>query len=206
TAPAGPAPASPSADASASLADLGPALEVINVRSVEFATLPDGRAVVLAISNGSPATFSVVDALTGERIFGTRIEGAELGGFITAAPDGTVYFTCRSPMKGGLFSLDPSTFDIIQLAEDIDGQSVLYDSTIGEDGRIYFGTYPDAKVMAYDPDTGAIQDYGTQTDDADYVFVLGIVDGHIWADTRPVPHRPRIDAGSGERHELDPHG
>src|SRR5690625_6615884 len=114
TAPAGPAPAGASADASASLAALGPALEVINVRSVQVATLPDGRAVVLAISNGSPATFSVVDALTGQRIFGTRIEGAELGGLITTATDGTDYFKCRSPKMGDLFSLEPSTIVTIQ--------------------------------------------------------------------------------------------
>src|SRR5690625_2440256 len=88
-APAAPAPSGPSADVAASLTDLGPALEVVNVRSVEFGTLPDGRAVVLAISNGSPATFSVVDALTGERIFGTQIEGAELGGLSTPPPAAT---------------------------------------------------------------------------------------------------------------------
>lgn len=203
-APAAPAPSGPSADVAASLTDLGPALEVVNVRSVEFGTLPDGRAVVLAISNGSPATFSVVDALTGERIFGTQIEGAEIGGFITTAPDGTVYFSCRSPMNGGLFSLDPDTFEITLLAEDIDGQSVLYDGTIGEDGRLYFGTYPDAKVMAYDPASGDIQDYGTQTADADYVFGLGIVDGRIWAGTGPVPHLLEIDPDTGERSELEP--
>lgn len=203
---AGTAPAGPSAeaDASAALTDLGPALEVVNVRSVEFGTLPDGRAVVFAISNGSPATFSIVDALTGERIFGTRIEGAEIGGFITTAPDGIIYFSCRSPMKGGLFSLDPDSFEVTLLAEDIEGQSVLYDGTIGEDGRLYFGTYPDAKVMAYDPASGEIQDYGTQTDDADYVFGLGIVDGQIWAGTGPVPHLLRIDPDTGERSELDP--
>src|SRR5699024_5293806 len=46
TAPAlaDPATSGPSAATAASLVVLGPALEVINVRSVEFGTLPDGRA------------------------------------------------------------------------------------------------------------------------------------------------------------------
>lgn len=203
-APAHPVPAGPSAQTSDSLTDLGPALETVNVRTVEFSTLPDGRAVASAISNGSPATFSVLDALTGERLFGTQIEGAEIGGFITTAPDGTIYFSCRSPMNGGLFSLDPATFEVTLIAEDIEGQSVLYDGTIGEDGRLYFGTYPDAKVMAYDPATGEIQDYGTQTEEAAYVFGLGIVDGQIWAGTGPVPHLYCIDPDTGERSELEP--
>src|SRR5699024_156638 len=138
---AAPAPYGPSADVAASLTDLGPALEVVNVRSVEFGTLPDGRAVVLAISNGSPATFSVGDALTGERIFGTQIEGAAIGRFLTTAPDGTVYFSCRSPLVGGLFSLEPYTCAITLRAEAIDGQRVLYDGTVGEDGRAYFASY-----------------------------------------------------------------
>src|SRR5699024_12354504 len=104
----------------------------------------------------------------------------------------------------GLLSPAQATFEISLLAEDIGGQRVLYAGTIGEDGRRYGGTSPDAKVMAYDPASGDIQDYGTQTADADYVFGLGIVDGRIWAGTGPVPHLLEIDPDTGERSELEP--
>src|SRR5699024_10284919 len=72
------------------------------------------------------------------------------------------------------------------------------------DGVLYFGTYPDAKVISYDPQTGKFRDYGTQTDDADYVFGLGIVDGRIWAGTGPVPHLYQIDPDTADRTEMHP--
>lgn len=199
-----PALAVPVQPAAASLTDLGPALSSVNVRAVAFGQLPDCRSVAYALSNGDPATLSVLDVLTGKRIFGTEIPGAELGGFVTPGPDGLIYFTCRSPMKGGLFSLDPVSFDVTLIAEDIAGQSVLYDGSFGPDGRLYVGTYPHAHVLAYDPATGEIEDYGTQTEDAAYVFGLGVVDGEVWVGTGPVPHLFRIDIASGERTELQP--
>ncbi|MGP9604204.1 hypothetical protein ACT3SY_15490 [Brachybacterium sp. AOP42-E1-35] len=199
-----PALADPVRPAAASLIDLGPALASVNVRSVAFGQLQDGRSVAYALSNGDPATLSVLDVLTGERIFGTEIPGAELGGFVTPGPDGLIYFTCRSPMKGGLFSLDPVSFEVTLIAEGISGQSVLYDGSFGPDGRLYMGTYPNARVLAYDPATGEIEDYGTQTEDAAYVFGLGVVDDEVWVGTGPVPHLFRIDIATGERTEMQP--
>lgn len=184
--------------------EMGPAHMVVNVRSVTFGELPDGRSVIYATSNGATATFNVIDAFTGERIFAAELERAELGGFITVCPDGIVVFTARSPLAGGLFTFDPHTFGITLHAEGLEGQSVLYDGKVGDDGNVYFGTYPSARVMSFNPTTGDIRDYGTQTEDAEYVFGLGIIDGQIWAGTGPVPHLFRIDPVSGDRVEMQP--
>ncbi|GAA4430671.1 hypothetical protein GCM10023169_34360 [Georgenia halophila] len=194
----------PTARADIPATNLGPALQTVNVRSAAFAELPDGRQVVYATSNGEPASFNMIDVLTGERLFATTIERATLGGFIAVAPDGTVYFTARSPMNGGLFSFDPHSHEVTHIADDLFGQRVLYDGTFDDDGTLYFGTYPDAKVVSYDPGTGELRDYGTQTEEAAYVFGLGIVDGEIWAGTGPVPHLYRIDPDTGERTEMHP--
>lgn len=192
------------ATTSASTTEIGPAHLAVNVRSVAYGELPDGRAVAYALSNGSVATFNVIDALTGERIFAAELERAELGGFIALCADGTVVFTARNPLPGGLFTFDPHTFEVTLHAEGLEGQSVLYDGTVGDDGKVYFGTYPNARVMSFDPKTSEIRDYGSQTDDAEYVFGLGIVDGEIWAGTGPVPHLFRIDPATGDRAEMDP--
>ena len=88
------------------------------------------------------------------------------------------------------------------MPEGLEGQSVLYDGTVGDDGKVYFGTYPNTRVMSFDPKTSEIRDYGVQTDDAEYVFGLGIVDGEIWAGTGPVPHLFRIDPATGDRAEM----
>lgn len=197
-------PAEPIGASEETITNLGPALRTVNVRSVEFGTLPDGRAVAYATSNGEPASFNVIDTHTGERIFAAELDGATLGGFIATAPDGMIYFSARHPMKGGLLSFDPATFEITVLAENIDRQLVLYGGAFDENGTLYFGTYPDAKVYSYTPSSGELRDYGSQTDDAAYVFSLGIVDGEIWAGTGPVPHLFRIDPATGDRTEMSP--
>ncbi|WP_147915929.1 PQQ-binding-like beta-propeller repeat protein [Ruania zhangjianzhongii] len=184
--------------------DLGPAVMSVNVRSATFGELADGTPVAYAISNGNPATFTMVDATTGEALFSSEIEGTTLGGWILVDDDGMVYFTARHPMSAGLFSFNPETGELTNLEERVAGELVLYSGSWGPDGRIYFGTYPNAKVVAFDPETGEIQDYGTQTEDASYVFSLGVVNGEIWAGTGPVPHLYVIDAASGDRREIQP--
>lgn len=184
--------------------DLGPAVMSVNVRSAAFGELADGTPVAYAISNGNPATFTMVDVTSGESLFAAELDGATLGGWIAVDDDGEVYFTARHPMAAGLFSFDPETAELTQITEGVVGERVLYGGSFGPDGRLYFGTYPHAKVAAYDPATGQIQDYGSQTSDAAYVFSLGIVDGEIWAGTGPVPHLYAIDPASGDRREIHP--
>ncbi len=184
--------------------DLGPAVMSVNVRSATFAELEDGTPVVYAISNGNPATFTMVDVTTGEAMFSSDLENTTLGGWITVADDGMVYFSARHPMNAGLFSFDPETQELTHIAAGVAGERVLYHGSVGPDGRLYFGTYPNAKVVAYDPATGGFEDYGTQTTDAAYVFSLGIVDSEIWAGTGPVPHLYAIDPETRERREIQP--
>src|SRR5699024_9226376 len=145
----------------------GPAVMSVNVRSAAFGELADGTPVAYAVSNGNPATFTMVDVTTGESLFAAELDGATLGGWLLGdADDGMVYFAARHPMPGGLFSFDPSTSELTNITERVAGESVLYSGSWGPDGRIYFGTYPHAKVVAFDPATGEFEDYGTQTEDA----------------------------------------
>ena len=184
--------------------EVGPAIFTTNVRSGEFGLDSDGAEVVYALSNGEPATFSVVDPDTGERSYAQALEDYELGGFLTQADDGQVYFTARTGSYAGLFQFDPESEEITNLDVDLQGQRVLYDGAIDEEGVLYFGTYPDAMVMAYDTNTGELHDYGSLTDDAAYVFSLGLVDGEVWAGTGPVPHLFRLDPDTGETTEMFP--
>ncbi|WP_022918404.1 PQQ-binding-like beta-propeller repeat protein [Ruania albidiflava] len=208
-APTQAAPAPPAAAQDATPApvveDLGPAVMSVNVRSAAFGELADGTPVAYAVSNGNPATFTMVDVTTGESLFAAELEGATLGGWMLVDDDdGMVYFTARHPMPGGLFSFDPATSELTNITERVAGESVLYSGSWGPDGRIYFGTYPHAKVVAFDPATGEFEDYGTQTEDAAYVFSLSVVDGEIWAGTGPVPHLYALDPASGDRREIQP--
>jgi streptogramin lyase len=185
------------------ITNLGPGILSTNVRNVVYDQLPDGRAVAYATSNGTPATFNVVDVRTGERLFATSLEGYTLGGWMDVAPDGTVYFTAREPTPAGLFRFHPDTFELEHLADRVAGERVLYSGTFAADGKVYFGTYPNAKVVSFDPATDTVHDYGSMTDDAAYVFSVGAVGDKVWAGTGPVPHLYEIDPATGDTTELD---
>jgi len=185
------------------ITDLGPANVTVNVRSVGFGTLSDGTEVIFAISNGTPATFTMLD-MEGEQLYAQVLDDYELGGWAVQAEDGTVYFTARTGKAAGLFSFDPDTTELVELDVDLQGQRVLYEGTIDDDGMLYFGTYPNAMVMGYNTETGEMMDYGSVVDDAGYVFSIGLVNGEIWAGTGPTPHLLRIDPETGEMTEMDP--
>src|SRR5699024_230471 len=103
--------------------DLGPAVMSVNVRSAAFGELADGTPVGYAVSNGNPATFTMVDVTTGESLFAAELDGATLGGWMLVDDDdGMVYFTARHPMPGGLFSFDPSTSELTNITERVAGE------------------------------------------------------------------------------------
>jgi len=184
--------------------DVGPAILTTNVRTGEFGVDAEGNEVVYALSNGEPATFSMVDRHTGEQLFADTLDNYELGGFLTQADDGQVIFTARTGSYAGLFRFDPAAEEVTELDVDLQGQRVLYKGPIDDDGVIWFGTYPDARVMAYDTNAGELLDYGSVTDDAGYVFSVGVVGDEIWAGTGPVPHLFRLNPETGETTEMFP--
>lgn len=184
--------------------ELGPALLTVNVRSALFGTDADGSDVVFALSNGEPATFTVVDEETGEQRHAEELEGFDLGGWLRQDEAGQVYFTARTGNNAGLFHFDPQTRELTELDVDLQNQRVLYGGEMDSDGVIYFGTYPDAMVMSYDTVAGELHSYGSVTDDAAYVFSVGLVGDELWAGTGPVPHLFRLDTDTGETTEMFP--
>ena len=201
---AAPPESQPSDHADYTIRELGPAIFTTNVRTGEFGVDGEGNEVVYALSNGEPATFSMVDPHTGEQLFAQTLDRYELGGFLTQADDGQVIFTARTGSYAGLFRFDPAAEEITELDVDLQGQRVLYKGPIDDDGVIWFGTYPGARVMAYDTNVGELLDYGSVTDDAAYVFSVGVVGDEIWAGTGPVPHLFRMDPETGETTEMFP--
>ncbi|MFG3715218.1 hypothetical protein [Micromonospora sp. NPDC047730] len=197
------APAAPPAVVATAgqVTDLGPALYTVNVRNAEFGTLPDGTPVAYAISNGTPASFTVVDARDGRRITAIPLDGYTVGGWVELAADGTVYFSVRAPTPAAVFRFHPDTMRLEQLGG-IAGETALYSATFDANGVLYFGTYPHAKLVSFDPATGRFRDYGSLTTDAAYVFSVGIVAGKVWAGTGPVPHLYQVDPRSGRTTEM----
>lgn len=182
--------------------ELGPAIEAVNVRAAAFGELDDGTPVAYATSNGDPVTFNVIDLQTGESIVSDTVPGEFVAGSVAPAPDGSVYFNTNDPTPGMLHRYIPGE-GIEHIGERIAGQSWLRDAVVADDGMVYFSTYPDAKLLAYDPDTGEISDYGSVAEDATYAYSVEVVGDEVWVGTGPVPHLMAVDPDTGDRREIE---
>ncbi|TDE92790.1 hypothetical protein EXU48_14870 [Occultella glacieicola] len=182
--------------------ELGPAIEAVNVRAAAFGELADGTPVAYATSNGEPVTFNVIDLRTGESIESHQVPGEFVAGSVAPAPDGSVYFNTNDPTPGSLHRYVPGA-GVELIGERIAGQGWLRDIAVAEDGTAYISTYPDAKLLAYDPATGAIRDYGSVADDATYGYAVEIVGDEIWVGTGPVPHLVAVDPVTGDMREIE---
>lgn len=197
-----PASAQPSESPEVAITDLGPALHEVNVRNSAIGTLPDGTAVAYVVSNGNPSTFTVLDIATGARIDSVALDGYTLGTAVTVAPDGSVYFAAREPVNAGLWRYQPGNGELEHIGDGIAGERMIRTITVAADGMVYMGTYPNAKLVSYDPATGAIRDFGSMTDDADYLWGVGVIDDEVWVGSGPVPHLFRVDRTTGAKSEM----
>jgi streptogramin lyase len=194
----------PHAHAAAGLTDLGPAIKSVNVRAAGFGHLPDGTAIAFALSNGYPVSFTVLELTTGRQLFAAEIPDATVGSWAIQGPNGDLWFAVRHPVAATIYRFDVADRTLHRIAERVGGETVLYSAKFDSSGVLWFGTYPHAKLMSYDPATGEFTDYGSQTDDAAYVFSVGIVEDKIWVGTGPVPHLFVLDPTDGTRTELHP--
>jgi streptogramin lyase len=187
----------------ADIVELGPAMSAVNVRAGAYGYLADGTPVAYIPSNGEPATFTVIDLRTGESLFAAELEGYTMLGSAHVSTDGTVYFNGQNPTPGALFRYFPEEERLEHIGDNIGGQTWLRDVSSDADGTLFMSTYPDAKLLAYDPDTGSIRDYGNVSPDASYGYAVEVVGDEVWVGTGTVPHIIAVDKVSGEMREID---
>lgn len=133
--------------------DLGSPMQSVAIYDATFGT-EDGRQVMYTTVTGKPAIFQVID-LKSKEVLGTHpLTGSESSWTHITAPDGTVYIGGN----GKLYAYSPLTKQLKDLGGI--GEQVVYGLSHDEKGRIYFGTYPNAKAGRYDPATGEMKDYG----------------------------------------------
>lgn len=185
--------------------DLGPAIRSVNARSVGFGHLPDGEPIVFVLSNGDPVTFTVAHATTGTRLFSKGLFGATLGSWVVQdGTDGDIYLAVRDPTPAGLHRFDVREWQLHHVQDRIGGETGLHSGCVDRSGVLWFGTSPRAKLMSYDPRSNRIRDLGSQTDDAAFLYAVGVVGDRIWAGTGPVPHLFVVDPVTGTQTEMHP--
>lgn len=182
------------------LHDLGAAMTSINVRSLDYGTLPDGTPVAYALSSGEPVTFNVIDLNTGERLFAQEFPTHLFHGFVHTSTDGTVYFNTREPST--LHRFYPDEFRVETLGARVMNENWILDGKTDADGVLYMSSYPAARVASFDPRTGAVRQYGSVAADAAYAQTLELVGDEVWIGTGPRPHLLRMRPDTGALSEL----
>jgi len=194
----GPVLATPAAAANTwESVDLGVAMTTVNTRYATSGVLPDGTPAIFQVSQGTPSSFNVTNAIDGSSIDAFTIDIATSGSDIVISPDQQyVYFAVRG--GGGhsfLYRYDVTARDMTLLATDPADQEMIRSLVVAPDGMVYGATFPDAKVFSYDPATEEVHDYGSMTDDGQYAWGFELVDDKLWVGT---------GIGQGRLFELDP--
>jgi WD40 repeat protein len=120
--------------------------------------------------SGDPGVFFVINLDTYEVIRSLPLPGGAKDTWShVIAPDGSVY---TASMDGRLFRYSPETKEIEEIGVIIPGEKAIYGLNADEEGNIYGGTYPNAKVWKYDPSANKFTDYGNMYSTNDYVRSL----------------------------------
>ncbi len=81
----------------------------------------------------------------------------------------------------------------------------IWSADIGDDGCVYFGTYPEAALLRYDPQDGSFYNYGSVVEGENYVrHVNARFPGKIFCGVGAHAALVRVDAESGEKRSILP--
>lgn len=185
------------------ITDHGVAMHTPNVRMADATVLDDGTPVGFLFNDGNPVSLSMVHLGTGEALDRHEFPDHAMASAIAIdESDDMVYLSVRSPNDGTLWSYDPHTGDLVELATRVVDEEMLR-SLLVRDGTLYGSTYPDAKVYSYDLDSGDIHDYGTVDEQSSYAWGFEEVGGNLWVGTGTNPTLNEVDVDTGEISRLD---
>ncbi|WP_010268818.1 FIMAH domain-containing protein [Paenibacillus senegalensis] len=175
--------------------DLGSPIQSIAIYDSAYG-VENGRDVMYTTTSGNPAQFQVIDVLSQEVLRVFPLPGSESSWTHLTVPDGTVYIGGN----GKLYQYSPQTQSLTDLGGI--GESVVYGLSHDEQGRVYFGSYPNAKIGRYDPATGEMKDYGTVAPGQSYTRSTAYHDGYIYAGIGTSASVVKIDAETGEKETI----
>lgn len=157
----------------------------------------DGRDVIYTTASGSPAIFQVIDLLSQEVLGTYPLEGTSSSWSHITVPNGNVYIGGN----GSLYEYSPKTKKVVNVGGI--GESVVYGLSYDELGRVYFGSFPNAKAGRYDPNTGEMKDYGSVAPDQDYSRATAYHDGYLYLGIGIHGYLIKLNVETGEFEKID---
>ncbi|WP_449538913.1 FIMAH domain-containing protein [Ferdinandcohnia sp. Marseille-Q9671] len=153
--------------------DLGSPIQSIAIYDSTYGT-EDGRDMMYTTASGNPAIFQVIDLKSQEVVRTYPLEGTGAVWTHITVPNGNVYIGGN----GYLYEYSPETKEVKNLGGI--GESVVYGLSYDEQGRVYFGSFPNAKAGRYDPSTGEMKDYGSVAPGESYSRSTAYHNGYLY--------------------------
>lgn len=159
----------------------------------------DGHHVMYSTVTGNPPEFLVINLDTYELERSLTLPGGTNGASHVVAPDGRVYIASSG---GLLYRYSPVTKAIESLGKISSGQTAIYDLNVDEEGNVYGGTYPSARVFKFDPNTSQFSHYGSLSETNSYVRSLVYYEKMLYAGIGTDGSIVKLDPETGEKTEI----
>lgn len=186
--------------------DYGPVGTEVSQNSFDVGTWTDGRPVMI-VQGGTKSwrtALAVVDPLTGEMLYETRIMEIMQSLSPETGPDGKFYI----PGYPGdydttnLVRFDPQTQEIEDLGIGIPGETHIARMQ-WEGDTLWMGTYPNAHVQSYDLNTGEYTDHGRVDENEWYARSIAHDGDHtVYVGTEGTARIIKWDLETGEKEDL----
>ncbi len=162
--------------------ELGEPLWAVQPQEACFGT-ENGENMMYTTTAGVNAVFNVYNLDKKELVFSKKLPGCSKIWQHIRDSRGRIYMAEANI----LYYYDPCKKDVICVGPFSDTEKYSFTATIDEQDRIYIGTYPNAKVIRFDPETNTFEDLGQVDPKASYVRSIAVHNGYIYAGTFGTP-------------------
>jgi hypothetical protein len=186
------------------LTNLGVQVGAAMIQGSVFLKDNKGRELVFTVVRGEPAHLLGYDVKSGELILDKELKGADGAWDMAYSSDGYLYIPGAS---GFLFRHRPGTQLVENLGLALQGETYVWNLTVGKDGEIFGATYPGCRVFRYHSAEGFSDvGKGPLVNGENYVrsLVFNEKTGLLYAGIGSHAHLIEIDPVTGVKRDILP--
>ena len=143
-----------------------------------------GRECYYQAYRGNPWFLVAVDLETGaSREYISGRQGNPYG--MIRASNGRIYISTGGSGEDALFVFDPTDEELRYLGRPTETEQVVWTLCEAENGKIYGGTYPNAKLISIDLKTHELADLGRIPSDQPYIRFLDTARRYVYCNVGP---------------------
>lgn len=165
---------------------MGSPLKSVILNDAEYG-VEEGNPVVYTTLSGNPAQFQVMNLRTGRLLRSFDLHGSGSSWTHLKVSNGDIYIGGN----GILYKYNLRDKKLVDLGGI--GEEVIYGLSPDQEGNVYFGSYPNAKIGRYNPHTNEFTDFGNVAPNQKYSRTTAYYNGHVFAGIGTENQLARLD-------------